>query len=225
MFDRFWMLKQPPYLLFAFGLVALFYCASDLGAQSKSNSSSNLEKPQYLYEKKILPEKRFELNDLILILVDESGSASNNSSTNLRRKFDLKADIKEWVSLEPLDLAVKPETAILPGVDLTSEKKLEGRGTTDRREAITFRIMSRVVDIRPNGNLLLEARKTRLINNEESILTIFGEVNPKDISATTKAVRSERIADLKLAYSGTGPVSRNLGQSYFTWLLDWIWPF
>ena len=46
------------------------------------------QQPQSLYERKILPEKKFGRNDLILILVEESGSASNNSTTNLRRKFE-----------------------------------------------------------------------------------------------------------------------------------------
>ena len=107
----------------------------------------------------------------------------------------------------------------------TSEKKLEGRGTTDRRERITFKIMARVIDVRPNDNLILEGRTTRRINDEESILTIFGEVDPKDIDERIKAVRSERVADLKLVYSGRGPVSRNLGRSALSWMLEWLWPF
>jgi hypothetical protein len=30
---------------------------------------------------------------------------------------------------------------------------------------------------------------------------------------------------MKLVYSGRGPVSRNLGRTIFSWLLEWIWPF
>ena len=85
--------------------------------------------------------------------------------------------------------------------------------------------MTRVVDIRPNGNLVLEGRTTRRINDEESVLTIFGEVDPRDIGAQSRAVRSERVADMKLSFSGSGPVSRNLGRSILSGVLEWLWPF
>jgi flagellar basal body L-ring protein FlgH len=41
----------------------------------------------------------------------------------------------------------------------------------------------------------------------------------------TRSVRSERIADLKLVYSGRGTLSRNMGRTILSWLLEWLWPF
>ncbi|MBI4585792.1 MAG: flagellar basal body L-ring protein FlgH [Planctomycetes bacterium] len=200
--------------------------AGSLPAQSLWMRHSNSAGPRSLYEADLAPETQFKLNDLILILVEESGTASNNTNTNLRRKFTLDAEVKDFIKLDPADLALRAANSeLLPSVDIQSEKKLESRGTTDRREKITFKIMARVVDIRPNGNLIIEGRTTRLVNDEESLLTIFGEVSTLDILPKLRAVRSERIADLKLVYSGNGPVSRNAGRSWFTWILDWIWPF
>ena len=180
-------------------------------------------RPQSLYEKKILPENKFELNDLILILVSEDGSASNNSTINLRRKFDLDAEINKWIDSD--GFTISPDTTDFPGVDVQTERKLEGRVATDRRERITFRIMARVVDVRPNDNLLIEGRITRLINDEESILSIFGEADPRDIHEQTRSIRSECIASKKLVYSGHGPLSRNLGRSILSFITEWLWPF
>ncbi len=217
--------------------LALALCMThlELRAQSKSSAApagtrvngrpAAPSRRQSLYERKVLPEKKFQINDLILIVVDEAGSASNNANTNLRRKYDLRAELEEWASLNLSEFQLEPDVTALPSLDLKSERKLEGRGTTDRRERITFKIMARVIDLRPNGNLVIEGRTTRRINDEESILTIFGEADPADVDERTKAIRSERIADLKLVYSGEGPVSRNLGRSILSWLLEWLWPF
>jgi flagellar L-ring protein FlgH len=182
--------------------------------------------PRSLYEAERVPEKKFKPNDLVLILVDENGTAENNSNINLRRKFDVQADLREWTEFDFRDMTLgRSNSDRLPAVDLQSEKRLEGRGSTDRREKIAFKIAARVVEVLGNGNLILEAKKTRMINDEESILTLFGEVASEDVSPATRTVRSERIADMKLVYSGSGPVSRNLGRTLFSWLLEWIWPF
>jgi flagellar L-ring protein precursor FlgH len=173
--------------------------------------------PRSLYDSERVPEKKFKANDLILILVEEIGTAENNSNINLRRKFDLQADFQQF--------AIWDSTNNLPQFDLKSEKRQEGRGYTDRREKIAFKISARVIEVLPNGNLIVEAKKSRMINDEESILTLFGEVSSEDVSPLTRSVRSERIADMKLVYSGHGPVSRNLGRSILSWLAEWLWPF
>jgi flagellar L-ring protein FlgH len=182
--------------------------------------------PRSLYESERVPEKKFKANDLILITVDESGFASNNSNINLRRKFDAQAELKQFFTFDPEDFALRSaDTSRLPSLDLQSEKRLEGRGTTDRREKITFKITARIVDVLANGNLIVEAKKTRMINDEESILTLFGEVAAEDVNPRTRSVSSDRVADMKLVYSGQGPLSRNIGRTIFSWLLEWIWPF
>ncbi len=209
-------------------LVAAFLCAPSAvsGADSLWLRHAGKDGPRSLYDSEQLPERSFKANDLILIIVDENGFASNNSNINLRRKFDLEATLNEWSYFDPKEFTLRRSaSAVLPALDLESEKRQEGRGTTDRREKILFRIAARVVEVLPNGNLIIEARKTRLINDEESILTLFGEVSVDDVSPRDRSVRSERVADMKLVYSGHGPVSRNLGRSLLSWLMEWLWPF
>jgi flagellar basal body L-ring protein FlgH len=182
--------------------------------------------PRSLYDVERLPERKFKPNDLILILVEENGFASNNSNINLRRQFDLQAELRKFAHFDPVDFTLRDSgSSRLPAIDLQSQKRQEGRGTTDRREKILFRIAARVVEVLANGNLIIEAKKTHMINDEESILTLFGEVAADDVSPETRSVRSERIADMKLVYSGRGPVSRNLGRTILSWLMEWLWPF
>ena len=81
------------------------------------------------------------------------------------------------------------------------------------------------MEVRPNGNLVIEGHRSLATGDEESILTLFGEIDPDDIHPLLRSVRSERIGDLKLSYSGRGVVSRNNGRTFFSYLLEFLWPF
>ena len=70
-----------------------------------------------------------------------------------------------------------------------------------------------------------ESRRSRMVNDERSVMTIFGEVSSQDVDQRSRMVRSERIADLKVVFLGTGPVSRNAGRAWVSWLLEYLWPF
>ena len=201
-------------------------CALPARADSLWMRGATTNGPRSLYDAEKIPDKKFKPNDLILIAVEENGFASNNANTNLRRKFDLQAELKRFPTFDAGDFALRDaDPTQFPGFDLQTEKRQEGRGSTDRREKIQFQITARVIDVLANGNLIIEARKTRMINQEESILTLFGEVASDDVSPKTRMVRSERIADMKLVYSGEGPVSRNQGRTIFSWICEWLWPF
>jgi len=198
-------------------ILGFLAAAATARADSLWSRGSSPNGPRSLYDGEKVPEKKFKPNDLLLILVEENGVAENDSNINLRRRFDLNAEMSQF--------AIWDDQNNLPGFDLQSEKRLEGRGSTDRREKIVFKIAARVVEVLPNGNLIIEAKKTRMINDEESILTLFGEVAAEDVHPIQRTIRSERIADMKLVYSGRGPVSRNLGRSILSWLSEWLWPF
>jgi flagellar L-ring protein FlgH len=208
------MSRISPVLALSLALAAGRLAAGD-SLWTRGTSSNG---PRSLYEAERPPEKKYRPNDIILIIVEENGAAENNSNINLRRKFDLTADFQKFITWDAA-------SDNLPQFDLKSEKRQEGRGSTDRREKIVFRISARILEVLPNGNLIIEAKKARTINDEESILTLFGEVSAEDISPQTRTVKSERIADMKLVYSGRGPVSRNLGRTILSWLCEWLWPF
>ena len=46
-----------------------------------------------------------------------------------------------------------------PAVKADGEREFEGEGTASRTDTLTARITGRIIDIRPNGNLVIEAVK------------------------------------------------------------------
>ena len=119
---------------------------------------------------------------------------------------------------------LKPDFSPQPNIDVESERRLRANGKTDRRESVRLRIAARVVDVRDNGNVILEARKDKRINDERTTVVITGEVREEDVTSDHTIV-SDRVADMKLEYHGDGPVSRNAGWTWVNRVLDFIWPF
>jgi flagellar L-ring protein precursor FlgH len=94
--------------------------------------------------------------------------------------------------------------------------------TSDRR--FQDRLAVTVVDVMPNGNLVVEGYRSRVVAGEERVLKLTGVVRAQDIAAGN-TVQSTSLANAKLTYLGRGPESRSLNQNYLGRLLNRLWPF
>jgi len=85
-------------------------------------------------------------------------------------------------------------------------------------------IKAEVAEVLPNGNLVIEAIKTRTVNQETEVISLTGVIDPADLDATG-TVLSDDIAQLKLSYTGSGAVSDPQKRGILMRILDWFWPF
>ena len=81
-----------------------------------------------------------------------------------------------------------------------------------------------VVDVRPDGTLLLEARQSILDDNGLWKYTLTGRIRREDLSPD-RTVLSERIADLQISKVQHGTLHDATKRAWFIHLYDWIGPF
>lgn len=175
-----------------------------------------------IYLRAVKKRPALQRHDIVLINVVEVSQASNDARLETKRDLQLEFALDKWVRFADGDLS--PTRNVQPEIDLQSKRELKGSGRTNRNESIRLRVAARVVDVLPNGNLVLEARKQRRINDEVTVLTLTGEVASADV-APDYSISSDRVADMKLSLTGEGPVTANARWTWLTWLVDWIWPF
>jgi len=113
-----------------------------------------------------------------------------------------------------------PNTVLRTSLD----NKFQGQGSTSREDTVTASIACRVLQTLPTGNLLILGTRLIQVNFERQVITLEGIVRPADISPDN-VILSTRVADAKITYSGTGPVSDKQRPGWFTQLLDIVWPF
>jgi flagellar L-ring protein precursor FlgH len=81
-----------------------------------------------------------------------------------------------------------------------------------------------VVDVLPNGNLVIEGYRSRVVSGEERVLRITGVVRPADV-AVGNIVPSGAVANFRITYLGRGPATRTTKQGWLTRINSALRPF
>lgn len=88
--------------------------------------------------------------------------------------------------------------------NLSSDSDFSGQGDSDQSNKLTGDISVSVVEVLPNGNLVIRGEKVITINQGNEYIRISGIINPRDIDANN-SISSKRVADAQISYVGDGP--------------------
>jgi flagellar L-ring protein precursor FlgH len=90
-----------------------------------------------------------------------------------------------------------------------------GNSQNTVNRVFTDTMMVTVVDLMPNGNLVVEGYRSRVVAGEERVLRITGVVRQADIGVGN-IVTSGSVANCRISYLGRGPTTRNNKQGFLT---------
>ena len=156
-------------------------------------------------------------NDLVVVRVEEVADAKRSADTDMTHRSDVSATMAFLRSAND----VGPAPAVVQG---GFDRRFQGLGTTARTERLTATVPALVRKVLPNGNLFIEGHRVVLVNSEEHHFYISGVVRPIDIDQEN-SVKSERVADAEIEFTGRGILTENQRQGWLSHLLDWISPF
>ena len=151
------------------------------------------------------------VGDILTVKLDEKTAAEKETETKIN-----KANNNSVTSPTILGSAVEFDLpGILPlastknnnlGINLDSTHSFTGGGDSDQSNKLTGDISVSVVEVLPNGNLVIRGEKVITINQGNEYLRISGMISPRDIDADN-TISSKRIADAQIAYVGDGPTN------------------
>ena len=176
-----------------------------------------------------MPEpKKFAVHDLVTILVNENVQANSTSSMDAKKQTTLNGQVNKFPSFSLVDfLTAHLEGSTLsngPGVDISSTNELKGDGTYSRKDSLTTCVSAEIIDVKPNGNLVLEARRNIDSDKETLKLTLTGVCRKDDVSADN-TVQSTQLADLKLVKEHKGELSKVTKKGLISRILESIFAF
>lgn len=176
--------------------------AQSLFGNRGTNSSTSM------FEDRRAP-RASQIGDILTILVMESTSASNSSAVDTNKESTLEMS--------------GPGGLKLPGFSLSGDasNEFKGEGTTSRSQSIQARVSVRVVDVRPNGDLVIEGSRVIDINGESEVIYINGSINPFVIPATNM-IESFRVANLQVSYKGKGVLTEGSRPGFLVRFVNWL---
>ncbi|TVZ38540.1 flagellar L-ring protein precursor FlgH [Alteromonadaceae bacterium 2753L.S.0a.02] len=167
--------------------------------------------------------KATRVGDIINVILQERTASKKTSNVELKKDHDI---VMGGAAGDPVLFGTVPGLGNVGlGVDLASERDFKGEADADQSNQLTGNISVTVVDVYPNGTLLVRGEKWITLNRGDEYIRLSGLIRPDDVSPENTVI-STKIANARIAYSGTGEFSdsQNMG-----WLGKFfnspLWPF
>jgi len=165
--------------------------------------------------------KDFRVHDLITIIVNEVSKHTTKEDTKADRDYGLDTTISDWIRLTGGNLRPDKQLHGDPKIGVSMKKEFEGKSDIKREDTLIARIQAEVIDIKPNGNLLLEATHRVITNDETTIITLTGTCRSKDIGVDNTIISSQ-IAKLEISKQSSGIARDANKRGLLSGLWDWI---
>lgn len=152
------------------------------------------------------------VGDIVTIAITEKVTASQKQSSNVSRDNEMNAGVK----LLPF---MKPGASIFNklGAEMGSENKFSGGGGTESANAFTGSITTTVIDVLPNGHLIVAGEKQIGVNHNVDVLRFTGTVDPY-LMQPGSVISSQQVANVRVE-------SRSRGQQGAAQSIGWLASF
>lgn len=159
----------------------------------------------------------------VVIEIDERAEMSNASSRS--RSGSERMRVPQFLGLpESIDPLLPSGAGLGQAVSTESNSSSGGDGSTRRRERLTLRLAATVLQVLPNGNLLIRGSQEIRVNFELRELVVTGIVRPGDISRRNE-IAYDRIASARIAYGGRGQITDMQQPRWGQQISDILLPF
>lgn len=141
------------------------------------------------------------VGDTITINLVERNTAQKSANANASRGGSISTNVGP-VSGLPIKT--------LNGLQLEagSDSEFSGQGGAAANNVFNGTITVTVIDVYPNGNLLVSGEKLVAINQGNEYIRFSGVINPNHVTAAN-TVQSTQVADARMEYRGSGFINES----------------
>jgi flagellar L-ring protein precursor FlgH len=172
--------------------------------------------------------RTYAIHDLVTIVIREDTSIDFEAELEAEKSSRASGAIKDLpqlrlsdlIDLQIADSAVEPDIKL----DVEYDREFSGEGEYSRRETMSARVQARIIDVKPNGTVVLEARKHIASDDETATMVATGIARVDDINASNE-ILSSQLYDLHVVKHGTGELRKSTKKGPLTKLLDVIFNF
>ena len=163
--------------------------------------------------------RNFQVGDVITVLLNESTQAARSQVGSISRN-----STNDMLS-PGLAVLGNKLGGVMKGTDFSkTDISNKGTGTADQTASLTGSVAVSVVEVMPNGNLVLRGEKQLALTEGSEVIQVAGIIRPEDV-APNNTVQSRRLANAQISYRGTGDLANATRAGWGTSAVLKLWPF
>jgi flagellar L-ring protein FlgH len=196
-------------------VIALFVFA--VTALSMGRADSLWERRDQRYAYLFQDNRARSVGDVLTITISETTVTNDQDARNLNRTTAGSGSVTifDGIRTPTNGTPGTPGQTTLTAPTQNTAYTFAGTSQNTTNRVFTDRMAVTVVDVLPNGNLVIEGYRSRVVGGEERVLRITGIVRPPDIQVGN-VIPSGAVANFRISYLGRGPATRNNRPGFLT---------
>lgn len=163
------------------------------------------------------------VGDILTITIQETHTVRNED------RVERSTDSTLAARLEAYSLSQDTfKENVLPRIDVRRQQDFNGEARQNVNSDVRASIAVMVVDVQPNGNLVVAGQRTVTVNDETKSLRVSGIIRALDVT-NENTVTSAQVADARVSITGDGATTRAITKGPVGQLFDTLiwaaWPF
>jgi flagellar L-ring protein FlgH len=163
------------------------------------------------------------VGDILSVMVQESASVQSSQRTKTDKTGNVDGSVESFF-VDPLASGLGKHNGALPAMKMGGTTDFTGGGEITNKQTISARAAVTVIDVLPNGNLVIEGARYVSYSGERQYATLRGIVRPEDIQ-TGNTILSSSIADARVEFHSQGAITSAQRKGWFTRVADTLNPF
>lgn len=164
------------------------------------------------------------LGDLLTVMIEIDEEAEFRNTTQRSRGGSESVNVDEFFGIGASKYLPRELEGLSADLSLGSDSQFKGNGSVKRNEKLTLSIAATVVEVLPNGHLVIQGDQEIRVNNELRDLQIVGIVQPEDISRHN-VIPYDRISGARISYGGRGQLTTAQQPRWGQQAVDMVLPF
>lgn len=167
-------------------------------------------------------QRASRIGDILTVLVNINDSANLSNKTERSRQATEKSTLNNFITIETNPQVHGIKSGNLVG--LSTNPSTNGEGKAERSESINLTIPATVIQILPNGNLVVMGRQEVRVNFETRDLVVSGIVRSSDVTAAN-TIKYSQMAEARIGYGGRGTITEFQQPAWGQQIVNILSPF
>lgn len=159
------------------------------------------------------------IGDVLTITIVEDSKVDNKAKRDLQKETERSSNFNGELNIDHI-------LPSIPGFTMNAESANELSGKADFKDERSFEdsVSVVVIDILPNGNLVVIGTRDRDIAGDVQTIEISGIVRPSDI-AYDNTIASAKVANFRIVTQNSGVAAAYTQPGWFGRIFDVLWPW